>query len=74
MPFNPRDYLHFLEGFDLTEEEKLEHIRAVGNAMENSVDRAWGIAPSSLHPREASTIDDNTFVLTKTSSIWQTLT
>ena len=41
-------YRKFVDGFDLTEEQKVELIHTVWNMMESFVDRAFGLHPLQL--------------------------
>lgn len=50
LTFDPQDYLHFLEGLDLTFEEKVDHLHALWIYMASFVDRAWGDDPVQLLP------------------------
>lgn len=38
-------YRHYVDGFDLTENEKKEFVQIVWSIMESFVDQAWGVHP-----------------------------
>lgn len=45
MLIDPDRYRHHLDAFDMTEEAKLDFMRAVWSILERFVDDAWGEAP-----------------------------
>lgn len=55
MPIDAEEYLYHLDGFDLSESEKVEFIHNVAAIMESFVDQAFGVHPvqQSLTARAA---------------------
>lgn len=45
MQLDPKKYLRYLDGCDMTEEEKLAYVQNVWAVMESFVDRAFGGSP-----------------------------
>lgn len=52
MPLEIKKYLKHLDDCDLTEAQKLEHIREVRGIFENFIDAAFGIHPVQLLPKK----------------------
>ncbi len=45
MKFDPSRYRHHVDGWDLTEDQKLDLMQWVWTAMDSFVDRAFGTSP-----------------------------
>lgn len=43
--FDPNEYLHHLDGLDMTEEKKLEYVELIWNIMSEFVAYGWGVHP-----------------------------
>ena len=59
MPPDLQTYRSYVDGFDLTEEQKAELIHTVWSIMESFVDRAFGLHPVQQCRAAASGVDSN---------------
>jgi hypothetical protein len=50
LAFDPQEYLKFMDGFDLTLDEKVDALHTLWKIMSSFVDRAWGDDPVQLLP------------------------
>lgn len=41
-------YLHHFDGYEMTEEQKVDYLRSIERILQSFVDEAWGIEPSQI--------------------------
>jgi len=60
MSFNPEEYLHYFEGYDLSHEEKIEFIEALWLIAQSFADDGLGIgsAANDNAPKTGSAVAD----------------
>ena len=48
MQLDPTQFVHHLDSFDMSQEQKIEYVRAIIVIMQSFVDRAFGDAPEQI--------------------------